>query len=114
MSKLVSITKLQAIRLMEANLLEINEYFGYNKFILLSYDLKKGIPIPKKEIDKEKGLQIIKNCNTFILNEDDEEDGVSILSMYTELQKDIFNILPIGIKHDMLIMLHPFSCSFNC
>ena len=37
-------------------------------------------------------------------NKDEEEESVSVLSMYTALQKDIFNILPIGKKHDMIII----------
>ena len=39
-----------------------------------------------------------------VLNKEEEEDSVSVLSIYTALQKDIFNILPIGKKHDMIII----------
>ena len=47
---------------------------------------------------------LVYDSKTFILNKDEEEDSVSVLSIYTAMQKDIFNILPIGKKHDMIIV----------
>lgn len=103
MSKLTSITEIQAIKIMEDNLRKINEFSGSNKFFLLHYDLEKSISFSKMWVNKEKGLQIIKNCKTFVLNKDNEEDVVTVLSMYTELQENIYNIYPVGEKYDMII-----------
>ena len=46
----------------------------------------------------------IKRSKTFVLNEDFDDDIVSTLSMYTTIQKDIYNIIPHGEKHDMIII----------
>lgn len=105
MSKLISISKLHAIKIMKENFKNIFEYSGCDNFMLLPYDLKNKVSVPKMRIAKEKGLQIIENCNTFVLYKDEDEDEeVSVLSMYTELQKDIYSILPIGIKYDLILL----------
>lgn len=73
--------------------------------LLISHDLEKKRPIGKERIDKSRGTVLIGNSKTIILNKDeDEEDSFSILSLYTALQKDIFNINPRGIKHDMILV----------
>ena len=53
---------------------------------------------------KRKKIEDLLDPTTFVLNKDEEEDSVSVLSIYTALQKDIFNILPIGKKYDMIII----------
>ena len=55
-------------------------------------------------IGLKNGKKLVKNSKTFVLNKDEEEDSVSILSIYSDKQKDIYNIIPIGKKHDMIVI----------
>lgn len=104
MSELNELSQSQAIEKMDNNLKKIKEYSHSDTFLLLSYDLENDIPIEKRRINRQGGIKIIECCKTFILNEDQDIDKVSILSMYTSLQKDIYNITPIGLKHDMIMV----------
>lgn len=104
MLEFTEITQTQAIVVMDNNLKKIKEYSGCDTFLLLSYNLENGIPIQNKRLNRTGGMQLIKCCKSFILNKDFGDDEISVLSMYTELQKDIHNILPIGKKHDMIII----------
>ena len=52
-------------------------------------------------------MRIINNSKTFVLNKErGKEDEFSTLSMYTDKQEDIFNILPVGIKYDIYLSKH--------
>lgn len=104
MSDFIEITQTQDIKSMDNNLKKIKEYYNSDTFLLLSYDLKNNIPLDRRRVNRQCGLKIINCCKTFILNEDQELDKVSTLSMYTSMQKDIYNILPIGEKYDMIII----------
>lgn len=104
MSEFTEITQTQAIEVMDNNLKKIKEYSGCDTFLLLSHNLENGIPIQNRRLNRKEGMELIKCCKTFILNKDSGDDDVSILSMYTELQKDIHNILSIGKKYDMIII----------
>ena len=64
----------------------------------------KWSSLGRKRVNFKNGKKLVYDSKTFILNKDEEEDSVSVLSMYTAMQKDIFNILPIGKKHDMIIV----------
>ena len=55
-------------------------------------------------MNRNGGIKLIKRSGTIVLNKDSDEDMVSILSMYTAIQKDIYNIVPIGEKHDMILI----------
>lgn len=77
---------------------------GAKCYLILSHDLEHDISLGKKRINKSKGTVLIMNSKTIVLNQDDtEEDSFSILSLYTAMQKDIFNIEPKGVKHDMIL-----------
>lgn len=104
MSEFTEITQTQAIKVMEDNLKKIKEYSGCDTFLLLSYNLENGIPIQNRRLNREEGMELIKCCKSFTLNKDSGDDDVSVLSMYTELQKDIHNIQPTGKKHDIIII----------
>lgn len=104
MSELIEINCDQATKVMMDNLRKIKEYSGYDTFLLLSYNLETGIPIKNKRLNRAGGIELIKCCKSFILNKDFEDNEVSVLSMYTELQKDIHNIIPKGEKHDIIII----------
>lgn len=104
MSELIKINRDQAIKVMEANLKKIKEYSGCDTFLLLSYNLETGIPVQNKRLNRTGGMELIKYCKSFILNKDFGSDDVSVLSMYTSIQNDTYNILPIGEKYDMLII----------
>ena len=56
------------------------------------------------KINRKEEINIMEENNTYVLNKDIDEDPISILSMYTVLQNDIFNIIPRGKKHDMIIV----------
>lgn len=104
MSKLFNLSKAQAIKIMDTNLEKIRKISGNDRFLLLSYDMKNNIS-KKRWLNKEEGKTIIEKSKTFILNFDSsEEDPISVLSMYTVIQEDIYNILLLGEKHDMIIM----------
>ena len=101
---MIEISKEQAIKVMEENLKILKECSDSDTFLLLSFDLKENKSLGRNRIDLLHGRKLVSNSKTFVLNKDEEEDSVSVLSIYTALQKDIFNILPIGKKHDMIIV----------
>ena len=101
---MIEISKEQAIKVMEENLKILKECSDSDTFLLLSFDLKENKSLGRKRLDLNNGRKLVNNSKTFILNKDEEEDTVSVLSIYSALQKDIFNILPIGKKHDMIIV----------
>ena len=100
---MIEISKEQAIKVMEENLKILKECSDSDTFLLLSFDLKENKSLGRKRVNFKNGKKLVYDSKTFILNKD-EEDSVSVLSMYTAMQKDIFNILPIGKKHDMIIV----------
>ena len=74
-------------------------------FLVVSHDMERDKSLGRRRIDKGKSIVLVRNSKTFILNKDDEDtDSFSILSLYSAFQKDIFNIEPRGIKHDMLLI----------
>ena len=101
---MIEISKEQAIKVMEENLKILKECSDSDTFLLLSFDLKENKSLGRTRLDLNNGRKLVKNSKTFILNTDSEEDSVSVLSIYTAIQKDILNILPIGKKHDMIIV----------
>lgn len=101
---MIEISKEQAIKVMEENLKILKECSDSDTFLLLSFDLKENKSLGRTRLDLNNGRKLVKNSKTFILNTDNEEDSVSVLSIYTAMQKDILNILPIGKKHDMIIV----------
>lgn len=101
---MIEISKEQAIKVMEENLRVLKECSDSDTFLLLSFDLEKNKSLGRKRLFFQNGKKIVNNSKTFVLNKDQEEDSVSILSMYTAIQKDIYNIVPIGKKHDMIII----------
>lgn len=104
MEVMIKISREEAIRVMENNLKIIKECSDSDTFLLLSYDLEKEKSLGNRRIDFKKGKNLVNKSKTFVLNKDDDEDSVSILSMYTAWQKDIYNIIPIGNKHDMILI----------
>lgn len=104
MAKLVKIDKQEAIRVMENNLKILKESRDSDTFLLLSSDLEKETFLGRKRMNRNGGIKLIKRSETIVLNKDSDEDMVSILSMYTAIQKDIYNIVPIGEKHDMILI----------
>lgn len=104
MTKLVQINKDDAIKVMENNLKILKACNDSDTFLVLSSDLEKGVFIGKRRLNRNGGIKLIKKSKTFVLNEEKDEDSVSTLSMYTEMQKDIYNIVPVGEKHDMILI----------
>ena len=104
MAKLVKIDKQEAIRVMENNLKILKESRDSDTFLLLSSDLEKETFLGRKRMNRNGGIKLIKRSGTIVLNKDSDEDMVSILSMYTAIQKDIYNIVPIGELHDMILI----------
>lgn len=101
---MVRISKEEAIKVMENNLKVLKECSDSDTFLLLSFDLERNQSLGKKRLDSKNGRNLVNNSKTFVLNEEKEEDSVSILSIYTARQKDIYDIVPIGKKHDMIII----------
>ena len=101
---ITSISKEEAIKVMENNLKLLKEYSDSDTFLLVSYDLENDKSLGRRRFNLDSGKVLINKSKTFVLNEDDEEDKVSILSIYTSKQKDIYNIIPIGKKHDMILV----------
>lgn len=103
MGKPIVITRKKAIEVMEENLRVLKESSDSDTFLLLSCDLQEQRNLGKRRLNKKDGEKLINESKTFILDEDEEEDSVSILSIYSERQ-NIYNILPIGKKHDMILI----------
>lgn len=102
---LIEVNREEAMRIMEENLKILKECSDSDTFLLLSSDLEKEVFIGRSRVDRKNGIKLIKKSKTFVLIEDStDKDVVSILSLYTSLQKDIYNIIPIGKKHDMIII----------
>ena len=101
---MIEISKEQAIKVMEENLRILKECSDSDTFLLLSFDLKENKSLGRRRLNFKNGKKLVSDSKTFVLNKDEEEDSVSVLSMYTAMQKDIFNIIPIGKKHDLIIV----------
>lgn len=98
MAQLIKVTKQEAIDLIS----QIDE----DIFIVISHDLEHDKCIGRKRINKKGSKVLITNSKTFVLNKDEEEeDSFSILSTYTALQRDMYNIRNVGVKHDMILPL---------
>ncbi len=101
---MIAISKEEAIKVMENNLRILKECSDSDTFLLLSHDLAKNKSLGRRRLNEKGGRELMNASKTFVLNKDKDEDSVSILSIYTENQKDIFNIVPIGQKHDMVLV----------
>ena len=101
---MIEISKEQGIKVMEENLKILKECSDSDTFLLLSFDLKENKTLGRTRLDLNNGRKLVNSSKTFILNTDSDEDSVSILSIYSEKQKDIYNIIPIGKKHDMIVI----------
>lgn len=104
MERPVVISRKKAIEVMEENLRILKECSDSDTFLLLSHDLTNKRCLGRKRLDKQSGRKLMNESKTFVLSEDKDEDSVSILSIYTEKQLDILNIVPIGQKHDMILI----------
>lgn len=104
MAKLLKINRQEAIEVMENNLRILKECDDSDTFLLLSSDLETEKFIGKTRMNRNGGVKLIKRSKTFVLSEDSDEDAVSILSMYTAIQRDIYSIKPMGEKHDMILI----------
>lgn len=97
MAQLIKLNKEEAAKLL------LEDKFDF--FLVVSHDLEKDISLGKKRIDRNNGVVLISDSKTIVLNKDNDGiDSFSILSLYTALQKDIFNISPRGVKHDMMLV----------
>lgn len=97
MAQLIKLNREEAVKL----LLEDKCDF----FLVVSHDLEKDKSLGKRRIDKRNSIVLVSDSKTFVLNKDnDDTDSFSILSLYSVLQKDIFNIETKGIKHDMMLV----------
>lgn len=97
MAQLIKLDREQTVKL----LLEGNCDF----FLVVSHDLEKDKSLGKRRIDKSNSVILVGDSKTFVLNKDnDDTDSISMLSLYSAFQKDIFNIEPRGIKHDMVLV----------
>lgn len=101
---MIEISKEQAIKVMEENLKILKKCSDSDTFLLLSFDLKENKSLGRKRLNLINGNKLVNNSKTFVLNEDRERDSISTLSMYTTIQNDIYNIIPVGKKHDMIIV----------
>lgn len=101
---MIRISREEAIKVMENNLKVLKECSDSDTFLLLSFDLEKKQTLGGKRLNFKNGKNLVNNSKTFVLNKDEEEDSVSTLSIYTSTQMDIYNIVPIGKKHDMIIV----------
>lgn len=101
---MIEISKEQAIKVMEDNLRFLKKCSDSDTFLLLSFDLKNGDSLGRRRLNLQNGKKLANSSKTFVLNKDEEENSVSVLSMYTAIQRDIYNIAPIGKKHDMIII----------
>ena len=82
---MIEISKEQAIKVMEENLKILKECSDSDTFLLLSFDLKENKSLGRKRLDLNNGRKLVSNSKTFILNKDEEEDTVSVLSIYSAL-----------------------------
>lgn len=97
MAQIIRLNREEAIKLM------LEDKFDF--FLVVSHDLEKDKSLGKRRIDKNNGVVLISDSKTIVLNKDsDDEDSFSILSLYSALQKDIFNISQKGVKHDMMLI----------
>ena len=101
--KPIVISKKEAIEVMEENLRKLKECKDTDTFLVLSHDLVSNKSLGARRLNEHSGRKLMDVSKTFVLNDDKEEDSVSVLSIYTERQMDILNIIPIGQKHDMIL-----------
>lgn len=104
MSKLIEVNKNEAIKIMEENLEFLKNCNDTDTFLLLSNDLENNRFINRCRMDRKGGIRLIEKSKTIVLNRDTDLDSISTLSMYTAMQSDIYNIVPKGKKHEMIII----------
>ena len=97
---MVSINEKKAIKVIEDNLKKSKT----ETLLSLNYDLENDKSLGSSKLDIQKGKELVNKSKTFVLNEDEEEFPVSTLAIYTEKQKDIYNIVPVGKKHEVLLL----------
>lgn len=104
MDKPIIISRKKAIEVMEENLRILKECSDIDTFLLVSHDLSNNVSLERRRLNKKSGMKLMNESKTFILNDDKDEDSIPILSIYSEKQIDILNIIPIGKKHDMILV----------
>lgn len=96
------------VRMIELTEEEAIEYMQENKcniFLVVAEDMSRDVFLGRKYINKKKGIALIKKSQTVILNEDNEnEDSFSLMSLFMDIQSDIFNIVPKGEKHEIVFL----------
>lgn len=102
--ELKKISRSEAIMVMKNNLEVLKKCCDCDTFLVISSDLEKEKFIGNIRLNKSGGINLIRKSKTCVLNKDLEEDPISVLSMYTNIQKDILNIVPKGKKYDMIII----------
>ena len=100
---IVSITKEQAIKEMEESIKRLKECSDTDTILMLSYDLSSNKSLGRKRINSNGGRKVMNESKTFVLVRDAGDSPISTLSIYSENQKDIRHIIPIGKKHDMIL-----------
>ena len=103
MNKPIILTKEEAIREMEESLERLKACSDSDTFIMLSYDLSANKSLGRKRMNSSGGRKIMNESKTFVLMKDNGDFPMSTLSIYSENQKDIRHIIPIGKKHDMVL-----------
>lgn len=99
----ITVTKEEAIKEMEESLERLKKCSDTDTILMVSYDLSSNKSLGRKRVNSNGGRKIMNKSKTFVLIKDNGDFPVSTLSMYTEHQMDIRHIIPIGIKHDMVL-----------
>lgn len=76
-----------------------------NIFLMVSEDMSRNVFLGRKYINKQVGVELIRESKTVVLNEDkDKDDSFSLMSLFVDSQPDILNLIPKGKKHDIIFV----------
>jgi predicted DNA-binding ArsR family transcriptional regulator len=74
------------------------------QFLTLGNDLETGVFLGRALINKAECKNMINKAASLVVNIDEEEDSVSVISLYSHKQNDLFNIKMKGKKSDIYML----------
>ena len=73
-------------------------------FLTFTNDLEKGVFLGRDLINRAECKDMVNTAESLIVNIDEEEDSVSVISLYSHKQNDPFNIMMKGKKSDIYML----------
>lgn len=83
------------------NMKKVIEDSDNETYLMLNNDLETGAFLGRGFIDKKTCKSMVNGASSLIINIDDEEDTIPVVSLYSYKQNNPFNIVMKGKKSDI-------------